>query len=447
MTATYALFEDGSASRIVFDFFAPEPADEPMRLACVGIEDRQVVHSAQIGSLSAYHLLCRCGYLDPGERLFPSCQFGDAAANLRARGGSAGLAFCLKLALEVQRLKSADSAGGSVAATGVIENGSGEAAVGRVDRIDAKLRGAMAVLQRGDRVFVPAANEPDIAAEVREELSAKGLQLVPVATVEEALLCLLPRRGAPKAPGPRRLRVWQVVAVAALAGLAAWAWDRWQPREPTVAQVVAWCEQGDFGKAAEQLDEWLDEVQTEGGPAARVHRQLQEELGVEVEVHHLPAGSRGMQPVHIALRNGPLGLSADDLYRLSCTVSDSCYLYAFLLADDDARLLSAPFGADAPAALQPGRSYFLPGATENWYRMEAGQASSALCVVASRMRARDIERAWRQFDEAVEGDKADRRHELDRPLELRRGAQASGMGGVFYGELALHASAASADVR
>lgn len=146
-----------------------------------------MVHSAQNGCVSAYHLLAQRGYVKPADRFFPSCQFADAQVNIQARGSSAGLAFCLKFASQVYELCGGPPASFAVAATGTIENSSRQARIGRVEGVEAKLRGALRVLQRGDLLFVPAANAEEVPEEIRHALEAKGIELIPVATVEEAL--------------------------------------------------------------------------------------------------------------------------------------------------------------------------------------------------------------------------------------------------------------------
>jgi hypothetical protein len=440
---TYALFEDGSASRIVFEFFASDPADNPVRLACIGMEDPQVVHSAQNGCLSAYHLLCQRGYIAPGERFFPSCQFGDGQANIRARGSSAGLAFCLKFAREVHRLSTGRPMGFSVAATGVIDNGSREAVVGRVEGIQAKVRGAMGVLKPGDRVFFPAANEREIDASLWQELKAKGLELVPVATVEEALYRLIPTSADPTAQQEKQFSKWTWAAAvgAVLVGALWWAWE--YPKAQvrlSEEELMVQCEQGEYIQTQERLEEGLDQAQGLDEKATYVYRQLKERLKVGIVFHRLPAAQKDLRPERVSLlgQGAKVEVVAQDLYRFSFTVGDSCYLYAFQVDADGSVDLLSPGGVSQGASLfRAGRTYYLPEQTDTWFQFDGQEGEGMIYLVAARMRGRDLEKMYRRFDGAEEGEKEEWRQSLVERLKIRQQAQQAGLEGVFYRELAL----------
>lgn len=103
-------------------------------------------------------------------------------------GLRAGLAFCLHFAFQVWSKPPNDSMspGFSIAATGVISDAKGSA-VTRVEGIGRKLARALDVLQQGDKIFYPHDNDGEIDAGIRDAASTKGIALIPVATVREAL--------------------------------------------------------------------------------------------------------------------------------------------------------------------------------------------------------------------------------------------------------------------
>lgn len=437
---TYALFEDESVSRIVFEFFTPSPTDDPVRLACVGIEDTGVVHSAHNGCLSAYHLLARQGYIKPGERFFPSCQFGEAQANLRARGSSAGLAFCLKFSREVIKHTTGKSQTFAVAATGVIDNASRDAAVGRVERLDRKVRAALEVLEKGDLLFIPAANAGEISPELKAALAAKGVALKPVGTVAEALSILVPP--APRSeisPKRHRYRFW--LAAAALLGLFAGIW--WL-QDDHAADLVTLCQQGRYLDAKVSITQQLDQDPADR-EALYLHRQLTEPLALEVGLSFLAAGSRGMQPQKMKLESGhhAIAVNAGDLYRFSCEVGDSCYLY---IAQADAAG-AWRFMAVETALTKAGQRYFLPSDTRDWFRIEAGDLGGSVYLVAARRPGLDLEQLWRRYSASAGSERDGYGRELNEHLEYRRQANAGGLAGVYFAELKLAPSASAPLIR
>lgn len=437
----HALFEDGSASRVILEFFASDPADDPVRLACIGIEDRQMVHSAQNGCISAYHLLARRGYIKPADRFFPSCQFAEALVNIQARGSSAGLAFCLKFASEVHRLSGAPPAPFSVAATGTIENSSRQARIGRVEGVETKLRGALRALQRGDLLFVPAANAEEVPEEIRHALAAKGIELIPVATVEEALQRLIPAGQDPPAPRARERRGWRWTAIgAAVMALAAggyWAWER--SAAPEMAELTSWCEEGRYLDTREGLEQALDRSAADPA-AAQLYRQLKDRLGLQIEFHHQPAARKSLQPEHLSLTPSTekVELAPGDLYRLSFTPEDSLYLYVFRHTGPERLEMLWPVSAiEGAGLLRAGKKYYLPEDTQTWFKQGESGNPEQLCLVAARRRGLDLERLYRRYEGTAGQEQAARGLELLEALASRQTAQQAGLAGVYYTELTL----------
>ena len=437
----HALFEDGSSSRVILEFFTPDPADDPVRLACIGIEDRQMVHSAQNGCVSAYHLLAQRGLVKPADRFFPTCQFANAQVNIRARGSSAGLAFCLKFAAEVCELSGGPPASVAVAATGTIENSSRQAGIGRVEGLDAKLRAAQRVLQRGDLLFLPAANAPEVSEQVRRGLIAKGIELIPVATVEEALHRLLPAGKDPLAQRSKKRREWGWVAVGMVAALVAvgafWGWER--SATPDLGELASWCDEGRYLEVREELEQALDHSAADPG-VAQLYRQLKDRLGLQVEFHHQSVARKTLQPEHLALTSGTdkVALAPGDLYRFSYLTEDSLFLYVFRdRGPEHLEMLWPASAIEGAELLGTGKKYYLPADTQTWYKQEGDGTPERIWLVAARRRSLDLERLYRRYEGAAGQERVPRGRALIDALANRKEAQQVGLAGVYYAELTL----------
>ena len=90
---------------------------------------------------------------------------------------------------ERKRGKSLDC---SVAATGVIDETG--CRVGRVNDINPKFDAAIECLQQGDCFFYPADNEEEIDTDKKARAVQKGIELISVVTVDEAIKRLLPEK-------------------------------------------------------------------------------------------------------------------------------------------------------------------------------------------------------------------------------------------------------------
>lgn len=184
MAETFALFADATSSPIVLGFLEPE--DTPLKPIPINVEDKQVLSSASNGFYAAYQVLTRLEVIR-GDKYCFSYQFKANDLTFYALGESAGLAFCLKLAQEVSHRKTGERLPYSIAATGMISDGTEKAEVRGVSGINAKLEAALTCLQKGDKLFYPSQNEEDIGPELMAEAADKGIELIPVATVAQAL--------------------------------------------------------------------------------------------------------------------------------------------------------------------------------------------------------------------------------------------------------------------
>ena len=390
---TYALFEDGTADRVVFDFFSPDPKDDPVRLAFTDIEDIQVRNSAKNGCVAAYRILESLGYVQPGERYFLSCQYGDSKTGIKAQGASAGLAFALKFVQEVRR-QELETPGGSVAATGAISTSSREAAVEGVDGINAKLEGALGRLEAGDKLLFPVDNDVEVEPEIRAQAAEQNVQLRAVSTVEQAVKAILPQGERPK----RRRRAWVtaavVVAFAVLAAILDFREGEPLDVEQVVAEATRLAEYGEYGKALELVEEYQESGLPADDRVDDLKDDLTRPLVISVELHRLQSGGDvriegGALPVETGDR---IEMRAGALYRLSYTVSDSCYVYAHQInAEGQVLVLVGPEQWEKMRL--PGVSYYLPASPDQWLQTDGG-AVEQVAVIAVRRRGRDLEDAY-----------------------------------------------------
>lgn len=185
---TFAVFDDGTSSEILIGDFLDPPDDKPLDPIPIHIPDKTVKHSAQNGFWAAFHILKPLGYIK--ENTCFSYQFKESV-DTPIVGNSAGLGFCLKLAQVIHLRMTGRDLDFSIAATGVLTDGMARAEIKRVSGIDAKFKGAMDCLKSGDWFFYPMENETDISQEMRDEALRHGIKLVPMASVEQAVFCLL----------------------------------------------------------------------------------------------------------------------------------------------------------------------------------------------------------------------------------------------------------------
>jgi hypothetical protein len=169
-----------------------------MRDASADLEE-----SAEAGAARAAEILYREKYLQHHLVV----RYAADAQLFNVHGRSADLAFALALASSVQAAHGLDGeAPRAVAATGVLDD---DGHVGKVDGIAAKFALALAHLPPGSVFVFPKPNECDLPAEASARASERGLTLVPVTELEEALrqlgLAVFRRDGA-------EFRLWQELA-------------------------------------------------------------------------------------------------------------------------------------------------------------------------------------------------------------------------------------------
>lgn len=188
----YALFDDGTSNRIVYSFYDSDPGCRIKIDFPPSLSDAQVRNSADEGIVCAYHSLRRLRYIAEREDYYIRCRFDKTEVNAKALGSSAGLAFSLKFAQEIYRAKTGKVLDCSAAATGIIDETG--CRVGRVNDINPKFDAAIECLQHGGCFFYPADNEEEIDTDKKARAVQKGIELISVVTVDEAIKRLLPEK-------------------------------------------------------------------------------------------------------------------------------------------------------------------------------------------------------------------------------------------------------------
>src|ERR1700678_3602414 len=152
-----------------------------LRRADMGDARAGIEASAEAGAKRPAEILYREKYLQ--HHLI--VRYGAAAELFNVHGRSADLAFALALASAVQTAHGLDGeAPPALAATGALDE---DGHVRKVEGVAAKLALALAHLPPGSVFVFPQENESDLPAEAGARASERGITLIPVTQLEEAL--------------------------------------------------------------------------------------------------------------------------------------------------------------------------------------------------------------------------------------------------------------------
>lgn len=398
---TYALFNHGSASRLVFDSFSTSPHDDPVRLVFPDIEDMQVRNSARNGCLAAYHVLGDLGYLQRADQFYFSCQFSPPSLNRQVQGNSAGLAFCMKFVQECYSSRAGTRLPYSVAATGVISDATRSAFLEPVTEINAKLESSFGHLRAGDVVLYPMENHREVGDRVRGRAVQLGIRLIPVSSVAQAVEEVLPRVKA--RAGRRRLKR------ALAAGLVLLG----------VASVV------EFASHAGRLPHLADvppaASNTTTTPQADLAARLlgKQGLVLAADFHYVGLNKRGVASLGVA-GNSSVHVRYGDRYKLACRASEACYLHIYQI-DQKGRVdrLPDPRAEASVPFLQADSTYLFPSALVDWRAVDAVAGLETLYLLAATAPDSTIENLYQQYRLAPEESKTAYSDRLLEALQAR----------------------------
>jgi hypothetical protein len=377
--STFAVFDDESSCEIVMSDFLERSDDTPLKAIPINIPDRTVIHSAQNGFWAAYLVMKSVNYIN--ESMCFAYQFKESV-DVPVIGNSAGLGFCLKLVQETQIKKTGKDLGYSMAATGVLSDGTEQALVKKVNGMGAKFTAAIHCMKRGDYFFYPSDNEIEITQEMREDSVKLGIRLIPVSTAREAILALIER------PSPRKkhypLVIAALMALTLLVGLRIW----WKPPLKAAFDLI---------------------------PSSQT-QSLNGELLI------IPSGGG---------------------FRTKFEAQNDCYAYIFQMDSHNnlKMLFPSPEVTGARNPLDSGKAYQFPKG-DDWFILDRATGPEKVLALASRRPLVGLQEAFSRFDGApVRAEKDRYREDLIRRLEKGRRDCPAGLegylrgNGCFYKEL------------
>jgi len=175
------LFEGGDAARVDLSIYSsPKGGNRPIDAYVVTECEGDFTAAARRASEAVFHVTRR-KFSDESSVVI-GYDLDGVSGDSPLSGESGGLAFALALAKEVLKQDP-----GPVAATGEITSGSNGGPVGAVKGVEAKLTAAGKVMPDGGWVLYPKDSDREISGTLRKTLRDKGLKIVPVSSVAQAL--------------------------------------------------------------------------------------------------------------------------------------------------------------------------------------------------------------------------------------------------------------------
>jgi len=174
----YCLFNTGDFAAVTVEKYENDPS-EPVQGFFVLDGGRGFSLAAKRAAVRVYSVLKNQGMSVPKYSVMFDLLMDSTQDLMSVSGQSGGLAFALALASDIT-----GKGRGSVAATGIIE---ADGSIGKVLQadLDAKIEAACRALSRGGVLICPQDNQ--ISDEIKEKLEGKGIELIQVATVAQAL--------------------------------------------------------------------------------------------------------------------------------------------------------------------------------------------------------------------------------------------------------------------
>ena len=174
----YCLFNTGDFAAVTVEKYENDPS-EPVQGFFVLDGGRGFSLAAKRAAVRVYSVLKNQGLSVPKYSVMFDLLMESTQDLMSVSGQSGGLVFALALASDIT-----GKASGSVAATGIVE---ADGAIGKVLQadLDAKIEAACRALSRGGVLICPQDNQ--ISDEIREKLEGKGIELIQVASVAQAL--------------------------------------------------------------------------------------------------------------------------------------------------------------------------------------------------------------------------------------------------------------------
>lgn len=203
---TWALFESGDCKLVHASLHsAGKDRGRPVDGYVVTEGQGDFTRSARRAAQAVYAYAKK--YFPAGGPVSVAYDLEGLSSGVTLAGESAGLAFAIALAKKIY-----NDNPGPVAATGEIIGGADSETVGPVRGIEAKLEAALSVLPEGGWIFCPKSNEAEINDTLRKRINEKGLKLIAVSNVSEAIDALFPSMETQK----QRKGLWIGISIALL---------------------------------------------------------------------------------------------------------------------------------------------------------------------------------------------------------------------------------------
>lgn len=458
---TFALFHDGSVDEINISRYDPMHDQEKFLVSDpkgAARESPDIMKSAEVAFDAAIFVLQKMGCST--GRYYIHYQFKNETKGAKfVHGESAGLAFCLDFAAKIwENLSRPAKLNFAIAATGVINDDQGE--VTRVDSITGKLQGALDVLQHGGRIFYPRDNDSEISTGIRDAASTKGIALIPVATVQEALAELF-RIRQDEIASMENSAVKTLHGTSRLDGLSFFsriprpvilvssifllllllAGYLFYPRCPDPVEVLPvlqnGLEWGRFQESRDKVRELMECVSQPDTRVAKMEREMTKPLDLKNEFEYLRTlgGPERLNPGEaskIVLRSG-------DGFRFHLAPAESCYLYVFQVDSGDnlAQIFPDPKHASPGNFLQAGVHYQIPPGRDDWFLLDEKTGTETIFITASAWPAKDLEELSQGLASVMPvKEKNEQKTKLLERIKARSAARTEGIGGVYYEESA-----------
>lgn len=393
-----------------------------------------------------------------GANYFLVIDLKDDDIKRNISGKSGGLAFSLKFAQKIFQKTTDKELNFSVAATGIVDLPTKEAQVKRVTGINEKFKAAINCLNAGDKLFYPAENEIDIDLSLKGKLTEKGIILHPVSTVEQAINLLFEnflkgtriiehRNWFEKlkfkiktiAAKIKEIYTWKWLIVLALIALIAIPYLFIPDSITSYDQILNSLEYGEFADAKEKIEHNLKKTKDENliSQFKALSNQLNTDLhlSIQFEYYESEEDSTSLSSQGELQQLFDLSLGNHDGYRFKISTNENCYFYLFQFDSNDGVELLYPLSSFSLENhfLLGNRTYSIPGGENYFYiQDDIHQGSVTIYFLCSFWRAKDIEEAYDQYEEASLDQKREFRDELLATIQQKAIALDKGIKGIFY---------------
>jgi len=393
-----------------------------------------------------------------GANYFLVIDLEDDDIKRNVSGKSGGLAFSLKFAQKIFQRATGRELNFSVAATGIVDLPTKKAQVKKVAGINEKFRAALSCLNAGDKLFYPAENEAEIDLSLKESLTKKGIVLHPVATVEQAINLLFeeylkttqlipPRNWFEKfkfgmkaiIAKIKEIYTWKWLIILAIIALIAVPYFLILGRIPSYDQIINSLEYGEFSEVKGKIEYGLNKVKDENliSQFKELSDQLNTDLhlAIQFEYYESEDDSTSLSSQGEIQQLSDLSLSNHDGYRFKVSTNENCYFYLFQFDSNDGVELLYPLSSFSLENhfLLGNRTYSIPGGENYFYiQDDIHQGSVTIYFICSFWRAKDIEEAYYQYEEASPDQKRKFRDRLLLTIQQRAIAIDKGIKGIFY---------------